>query len=126
MNTDGSILTGNNTNPMMNMMGSELSSMMPTRTNFGELTPGRGGELLAPAVYDNYELVYGKWPENYDEVVLIMDKNHEILAMSLYEIGMLPSAEYKDYTNYLRKWMRPRFVFKIIKKIRSIYRKLKS
>ena len=34
--------------------------------------------------------------------------------------------EYKDYTNYLRKWMRPRFVFKIIKKIRSIYRKLKS
>ena len=98
MNTDGSILTGNNTNPMMNMMGSELSSMMPTRTNFGELTPGRDGELLAPAVYDNYELVYGKWPENYDEVVLIMDKNHEILAMSLYEIGMLPSAEYKDYT----------------------------
>lgn len=34
--------------------------------------------------------------------------------------------EYRDYTNYLRKWMRPRFVFKILKKIRNQYRKFKS
>lgn len=34
--------------------------------------------------------------------------------------------EYKEYVNYLRKWMRPRFVFKILKKIRNFYRKLKT
>ncbi len=101
INTDGSVLTGNTTNPMMEMMGSELTSMMPTQTNFGELTPGQNGELLAPSVYETYELVYGKWPENYDEVVLIMDKNNEILAMSLYGIGVLPAEEYERYTEQI-------------------------
>lgn len=33
--------------------------------------------------------------------------------------------EYREYTNYLRKWMRPRFVFKILKKIRNLFRRFK-
>ncbi|MDO5848667.1 MAG: glycosyltransferase family 2 protein [Methanobrevibacter sp.] len=34
--------------------------------------------------------------------------------------------EYREYTNYLRKWMRPRFMFKLLKKFRDYFRKFKG
>ncbi len=40
-----------------------------------------------------YDLVYGEMPKNYDELVLIVDKNNEITDMSLYTLGILDQDE---------------------------------
>lgn len=41
-------------------------------------------------------MIYGEMPKQYNEIVLILDKNNEISATTLYELGLLPSQDYKD------------------------------
>ncbi|MEI3101426.1 MAG: hypothetical protein V8T45_06420 [Oscillospiraceae bacterium] len=33
-------------------------------------------------------MLYGKWPEKYDEVVLVVDKNNEVSDLVLYALGL--------------------------------------
>ncbi len=40
-----------------------------------------------------YDVIAGKWPENYDELVLIIDKNNEISELSLYSLGLKDRSE---------------------------------
>ena len=97
VNTDGSTLDKNKANTLEQMGAmSEMNSMM-NLSNFEELIPGKEG-LISDAVLDNYTTVYGRWPKEYNEVVLILDKNNEIPATVLYELGYLPSKEYKENT----------------------------
>ena len=35
-----------------------------------------------------YDLVAGSWPDNYNEVVVVADKNHQITDVSLYALGI--------------------------------------
>ncbi len=44
----------------------------------------------------NYELLSGQWPENYNEVVLIVTENYEIADYSLYCLGLLDENELAD------------------------------
>lgn len=43
-----------------------------------------------------YELVAGKWPSNYNEVVIVADKHRQITDLSLYALGIRNSAELKN------------------------------
>lgn len=96
VNTDGSTLTGSDSSSsgmrMMSMMGGSSSS----NSNFEQLLPGKDDTLISEAVLDSYNLLYGTWPTAYDEVVLVANKNHEISASTLYQLGILPSEEYKE------------------------------
>ncbi len=77
---------------------SSLSFMMPDRNkNISEILPGQNGQTVSKSIKDNYDLVYGKYPEKYNEVVLVLNKNNEILLTAFYEMGILPSSEYKDF-----------------------------
>ena len=40
-----------------------------------------------------YDVIAGTWPQNYNEVVLIVDKNNEISDMALYSLGLLDPDE---------------------------------
>jgi putative ABC transport system permease protein len=110
VNTDGSTLQsdGENASNMvgympsssgagMSSMGS-MSSMMGNggNDNFTQLLPDREGTGISAALTENYEMLYGAWPAAYDEVVLTLDQNNEISAVTLYQLGLLPSKEYKD------------------------------
>ncbi len=80
-------------------MGGEMSMGMGipmTSSNFTELLPGSGDLLISPAVTENYEILYGSWPKEYNELVLVLDKNNEISLSALYELGILPASEYKE------------------------------
>jgi len=102
VNTDGSTLDKNKANTLEQMGAmSEMNSMMQL-SNFEELIPGRD-ELISNAVLDNYTTVYGRWPKKFNEVVLILDKNNEIPATVLYELGYLPSKEYKEMLKKIEK-----------------------
>lgn len=102
VNTDGSTLDDENsalTSNMMNNMGSmgSMNSMMGfSSSNFEELIPGQNDKLISSAITDSYEVIYGDWPQAYDEVILVLDKNNEISTTVLYQLGILPTDEYKD------------------------------
>ena len=61
-----------------------------------EMLPGENGEAVNPLIVQQYDLLYGKWPEKYDEVVLVVDKNNEVSDMSLYALGLKSSSHLSE------------------------------
>ena len=98
VNTDGSTLESaeNTSFNTMGNMGQTPGVQQRTSGHFGELMPGSGGSGISSAVTDSYDVLYGFWPAQYNDVVLILDENNEIPATTLYEIGVLPSSAYKE------------------------------
>ena len=45
---------------------------------------------------EQYDLVSGSWPTEYNEVVLIVDENNEISDYTLYSLGVLDTAPLKE------------------------------
>ena len=94
VNTDGSTFENN-----VSQEYSTISSYMNTsivNNMFSELLPKKDGTGINDAVKKEYELIKGEWPKEYNEVVLILDKNNEISATNLYYLGLLPSKNYKE------------------------------
>ncbi len=50
-----------------------------------------------------YDILAGKMPENYNEVVLIVDKNNEISDYTLYSLGLKDQKELKDMISAIQK-----------------------
>lgn len=82
-----------NAMPSMDSMGS-LGPMYQSDT-FQELLPGSDGALVSAVTTDSYDIVEGTWPENYDEVVIVLDENNELPTTALYSLGLLPVNEYE-------------------------------
>ena len=57
-----------------------------------ELIPGEGDELISGHTKEMYDMVYGRWPEKYDEVVVCIDENNEVSDLVLYAIGVKSSS----------------------------------
>ena len=104
VNTDGSTLKSSSqtsaTNMMSGMSTDNGMTMMTGSTgktnNFTELLPGSDSASVSQAVTDAYDVLYGNWPSSYDEAVLVMNKNNEISSAVLYQLGILPTSEYKE------------------------------
>lgn len=103
VNTDGSTLNDVNSTGNAAMGGMSVSemgmagiSMGINTNNFTQILPGANGELISPSVIESYDVLYGEWPKEYNEVILVLDRNNEIAASTLYELGMLPASEYKE------------------------------
>ncbi len=93
VNTDGSTI-----HPDQTQMQSEMASVygITGTGNFSEILPGKEEEAVSQVIRDNYDLLYGQWPVSYDEVVVVVDENNEISTSALYELGLLPAAEYEQ------------------------------
>ena len=98
VNTDGSTLEDNKENAGMpgGMGGMSMMGTGSSNSNFEEMLPGQNGTLISTAITDSYDVVYGAWPTAYNEVILVLDENHEISTTTLYQLGILPTAEYKE------------------------------
>lgn len=88
---------------MNNMLSS--SGMSGTSNQFvvwQEMLPGDNG-LVSDLVQQQYDVLYGTWPQNYDETVLIVDENNEVSDMVLYALGLKSSSEMLSaMTNYMK------------------------
>ena len=62
--------------------------MYSTLNVWQEMLPGENGELINPLLAQQYELIYGRWPEKYNEVVLIVNENNEVSDLVLYSLGL--------------------------------------
>ena len=58
-----------------------------------EMLPGEHGELINPLLEKQYDMLYGHWPEAYNEVVLVVDENNEISDLVLYSLGLKENDE---------------------------------
>ena len=98
-----------NTNPyaggqtITGMNGATYSMSYGKNISFTELLPGKDGDLIGRAVKDNYEVVYGQWPQNYDEVVVVINGINEMPLDSMYELGYLPQEEYLEITEQFKQ-----------------------
>ena len=91
-------------NDMMgSVYGGDFSSYFDTMGDFyssfevwQEMLPGEGGSLIDDTVLGQYDVIYGSWPQSYDEVVLIVDKNNEVSDLVLYSLGLRTEEQMAD------------------------------
>ncbi len=106
---------------MLEFMGMDLSSMMDISATYGmdpasmsmmpgssmgasvvlwqEMLTGKNGEPINPLLKKQYDLIYGSWPNDYDEVVVVVDQKNEIADMTLYAMGLKPKSEIEALAN---------------------------
>ncbi len=72
--------------PMMSMM--TASSPMGAYTLWQEMLPGENGKLVNPLLEKQYDLIYGSWPTEHNEIVLVVDENNELDDVTLYALGL--------------------------------------
>ncbi len=75
------------------LMGSSSMFSMSSSTLWEELLPGKNGETVNPILNKQYDLIYGDWPNDYNQVLLVADENNEISDLTLYALGLLPEQE---------------------------------
>ncbi len=108
LNTDGTTFVNDNAAAKL-MMNNDLFSvddMMDLVNNSGsmanfvncfiQLSSKPDGTGISDSVTTQYDLVYGNWPSEYNEVVLALDANGEVMSNYLYMMGLLPSAQYNE------------------------------
>ena len=85
---------------MANMYGGDFTSYFDAMGGFfygfeswQEMLPGENGEMLNDTLLNQYDVIYGSWPQNYDEVVLIVDQNNEVSDLVLYTLGLRTEDE---------------------------------
>ena len=95
INTDGSDFEEQQDNFMQNLLKPKGSNK-----NFSEIISDENGNV-SKMITDDYELIEGTWPKEATDLVLFTDYNNEVITSKLYEIGLLPSKDYKEILNKL-------------------------
>ncbi len=102
-NTEGKIVKSDILDLMSgiySMMGFETSSS--TLSNFmqinawQEMIEGIDGETVNELLKEQNDLVAGRWPENYDEVVVVISERNELSDMMLYALGLKTMDDIQD------------------------------
>ncbi len=71
----------------MQMDSSMMASMEKTMNSWIEMIDNKA------MLEDQYEVVKGTWPQKYNEVVLIVDKNNEISDIAIQGLGLTTSED---------------------------------
>ena len=85
------IIKVNPTNIYNSMFSSSMR--MYSRSAFQEMIDNR--ELLE----SQYDLIQGRWPENYDEMVLIVNSRTTVTDYIVYALGLRDPGELEDFIN---------------------------
>ncbi len=75
---------------------SGMTSMMPMSQGmvlWQEMLSGDNGDPINPLIKKQYDMIYGNWPNDYNEIVLIVDENNELDDMALYSLGLKSKEE---------------------------------
>ena len=75
------------------LMSSLMSSSMTMQSLWQELLPAPDGGRINKLIKDQYNKVYGDWPTEKNQVMLVLDKNNELDDMTLYALGLKSREE---------------------------------
>lgn len=78
---------------MQKSMGFDSISSGTTVGLWQELLPGKDGDPVNQVLKKQYDLLYGSWPERYNEIVLVVDENNELDDLTLYALGLESKEE---------------------------------
>ena len=112
-NVDGSIIRSDRQTLMTEIMkkyaGADISSVLALRERtvmggsssiiessmalWKELLPGDNGKPVNSVIEKQYDIIYGRWPANYNEIVLFVDENNEIDDLTLFALGLKSEKE---------------------------------
>ncbi len=73
-----------------------MGSMYESFDVWQELLPGEDGQLVSSQVLDQQELLYGHWPEEYNQVILFVDDNNQVSDLMLYALGLVSVDEMNE------------------------------
>ncbi len=80
--------------------GSMSMSMMSGLNVWEEMLPPSAEDdtdlLVNPLLTEQYDLLYGSWPKEYNEIVLVVDEHNQVSDFVLYTLGLLTSKEMSD------------------------------
>ena len=125
--TDGKIFVSDVTELMQSAMGSlyggdyssyfdQFGSAYSALNVWEEMLAPQNGEegLINPLIEEQYDLIYGSWPQSYDEAVLIVNKDNEISDLVIYCLGLGSQADVmetfeklmngEELESYQEKW----------------------
>jgi putative ABC transport system permease protein len=111
-NVDGNIIRSDSQELMQDILlehfGMDMSNLTTMQKNAGmptsaSMTPGailwqemltsKDGDLINPLLKKQYDVVYGSWPNEYNEIVLVLDENNELDDIALYALGLKSKAD---------------------------------
>ena len=75
-----------------------MSPMTSSAVLWQEMLPGENGRLVNDLLLNQYDVIYGSWPTEYNEVVLVVDENNELDDMTLYALGLKTKEEINEVT----------------------------
>lgn len=87
---------------MMAQTGDGSTAMQSMQTSFTNMFSSSAANSWMELIGDNeliaqqYETIYGRLPENKNEVVLIVDKNNEINELVMYALGLRNQATFME------------------------------
>lgn len=90
---DMAVDMGLSQNNASSMMSSSFSSfnvwqeMLPPKDTF------EGGPLMHDMIKEQYDIIAGEWPENKNEIVLLVSSDNRITDLSLYSLGLTTKDE---------------------------------
>jgi len=80
---------------MPGMSGSAMDSFASMNI-WTELLAGEKPNTVNGLLKEQYDVIYGKWPTKYNEVVLVVDQNNEISDLCLYTLGLKTVDQLRD------------------------------
>ncbi len=102
---NGEIMRVNPSTVMQSMFGDGMASSVEQMTGtYSSILGGSNGSMYdvweelmsAEAVKDQYEVLSGKLPESYNEVVIIVNEHNELSDITLYALGLRDQSELAD------------------------------
>ena len=77
-------------------VGSEQAGMVMSVEQQMNVFTNLFSEINGNVVKENYDVVYGDWPQNSNQVVLVVNQDGEIPLEVFYQMGILPQKEYQS------------------------------
>lgn len=78
--------------------GSGMSAFMSGNQMqvYQEMLAGENNSFVSNILTEQYDVIYGSWPKNYNEIVIIVNPNNEISDFALLALGLTTLEEAKE------------------------------
>ena len=94
---NGKIMRSDMAELMLNMyedlgisVESAAGSSMSSFGAWKEMLAGEDGELVSDVITSQYDVLAGRWPEAFNEAILVVSEDCEVSDFSLYALGLKP------------------------------------
>ena len=92
--TDGVVKI--NPSPLLESSETMMNSPLSMMSNFSSNSIWTEMIDNQDILTSQYEVIAGKWPQSYNEVLVVVDENNEISDMALYALGLKDAKEFEE------------------------------